>query len=174
MKRNQLFAALASAFSFNVGSSFDPNSFAAGSFEGAGDTRRFQLPPGEYNAFIVGPWQEDKKTRIAVSDKGSVQLVVVWQPDAPELCSKFNLDKLPPISQRVFLDVNESGNGLDMGPFKNAELNKLREAFGLNGDGVKWSFQDFIGKSAKIKVEQKPNKDDPANPYTNVTAVIRS
>lgn len=153
-----------------VSSSFDPASLAAGSFEGEGDTRRLVIDQKEYPALIVGPFGEDKKTRIVVSDKGAVQLVVVWQPDDPEQCSKLKLEKLPSISQRIFLDVNDSG-GLDMGPFKNAELNKLRAVFGLNKNGVKWSFNDFIGKSAKIKLEHKPNKDDPQNPFQNVTAV---
>lgn len=166
----KLLAMLLSQFQLGVSSSFDPSSFANASFEGEGDTRRFQMPPGEYNAFIVGPFGEDKKTRIAVSDKGFVQLVIVWQPDAPQIQSEYKLEKVPMISQRLFLDMTDGG-GLDMGPFKNAELNKLRSVFGLNQAGVRWSFNDFIGKTAKIKVEQKPNKDDPSNPYTNVTAV---
>lgn len=153
-----------------VPSSFDPAAFGGSSFEGQGDTRRLQIEAKEYPAFIVGPFGEDRKTRIAVSDKGSIQLVVVWQPDDGEQCRKLNIEKLPTISQRIFLDVTEGG-GLDMGPFKNAELNKLREVFGMNAPGVKWSFADFCGKSATIKVEQKINKDDPQNPFTNVTAV---
>lgn len=153
-------------------STFDPASFGAGSFEGEGDTRRFQMPPKEYSAFIVGPFNEDKKTKIKVTDKGQVILEVVWQPSDAEVQAQFKLEKLPTVRQGIFLDVTESG-GLDMGPFKNAELNKLREVFGLNATGLKWSFADFIGKPAKIKVEQRVNKDDANNPFTNVTAVTK-
>lgn len=153
-----------------IPSSFDPASFGAGSFEGEGDTRRFQLPAKDYPAFIVGPFGEDKKTRIRTTEKGQVILEVVWQPSDPEVQSANKLEKLPTVRQSIFLDLTDSG-GLDMGPFKNAELNKLRTVFGLNTSGMKWSFADFIGKPAKITVEQRPNKDDPQNPYTNVKAV---
>lgn len=170
MKLNLIATAL-SFFQFrSVGSTFDANSFAAGSFEGEGDTRRFQYPPGEYPAIILGAFNEDKKTRLFTTEKGQLQLIVVWQPDDEALRQQMKLEKLPTVSQRIFLDLTET-NALDMGPFKNGELNKLRTAFGLNRAGVKWSFQDFIGKAAKIKIEQRPNKEDPANPYSNVTAV---
>lgn len=157
---------------FAVPSSFDINSFAGGSFEGQGDTRRFQPEQKEYPAYIVGPFGEDKKTRLVVTDKGSLQLVVVWQPDDVEQQKKHGLEKFPTVSQRIFLDVTEQG-ALDMGPFKNAELNKLREVFGLNAAGVKWSFADFVGKSAKITLKQSPNKEDANNPFTNVSAVSK-
>ena len=155
-----------------IPSSFDPASFGSGSFEGEGDTRRFQLPAKEYPAFIVGPFGEDKKTRIKTTEKGQVILEVVWQPDDGEVRAAHKLEKLPTVRQGIFLDLTDAG-GLDMAPFKNADLNKLREVFGLNSAGVKWSFTDFIGKPARIKVEQKSNKEDPNNPFTNVTAVTR-
>lgn len=169
MKLKQLTALLLPQPLMAVPSTFDPTSFGAGSFEGVGDTRRFKLPPKEYSAFVVGPWGEDKKTRIRV-EKGYVILDLVWQPADAEVAAEFKLDKLPTVRQSIFLDMTDSG-GLDMGPFKNAELNKLREVFGLNAEGVKWSFQDFIGKPAKIVVEHRPNKDNPNDPFANVTAV---
>lgn len=170
MKLNPIAAALRFVTFHAVPSTFDAASFGQGSFEGQGDTRRLQIEAKEYNAFIVGPFGEDKKTRIRTTDKGQVILEVVWQPDDAEQQKKLAIEKMPTVRQSVFLDVNDS-NGLDMGPFKNADLNKLREVFGLNAPGIKWSFADFIGKPAKIKVEQKANKDDPQNPFTNVTAV---
>ena len=153
-----------------VPSSFDVDSFAAGSQEGQGDTRRLQIEEKEYSAIIMGPWKE--KTKLATTDKGSLQFVVAWQPDDPEQCQRLKIDRMPLVYQRVFIDLTESG-ALDMGPFKNAELNKLREVFNLNAPGVKWSFQDFLGKAAKIKVVYRPNKDDPANPFQNVAAVTK-
>lgn len=157
---------------FAAPSSFDPTAFGAGSFEGQGDTRRLQIEAKEYTAFVVGPFGEDKKTRIRTTDKGHVIFEVVWQPEDPEQQQRLKVEKLPPVRQSIFLDLTEGG-GLDMGPFKNADLNKLREVFNLNQPGVKWSFSDFVGKAAKIKLEHKPNKDDPANPFSNVTAVTR-
>lgn len=153
-------------------STFDVGSFAAGSFEGEGDTRRFQYPPKDYNAVVIGPFGEDKKSRIEVSQKGAVQLILVWQPDDPALQNELKLEKLPVLIQRVFLDVGEDGRSLDMGPFKNADLNKLREVFGLNRQGMRWSFADFVGKAARVTVEHRPNKDNPNEPYVNVTKVV--
>lgn len=158
-----------------VPSSFSIEAFQGGSFEGAGDTRRLQIEAKEYNAVVVGPFGEDRKTKLRVQkgDKGSfVILDVVWQPDDPEQCQKLSIEKLPTVRQSIFLDLTDGG-GLDMGPFKNAELNKLREVFDLNRDGQKWSFPDFVGRAARITVVQKPNEKDPQNPYTNVTAVTK-
>lgn len=159
-------------YGFNVvDSSFDPNSFGNSSFEGKGDTRRLQLPEKDYPAFIVGPWGEDGKTRIRV-EKGFVILDVVWQPNDPQVQQQLGVEKLPTKRQSIFLDVTPQG-GLDMGPFKNGDLNRLREVCGLNQEGVKWSFQDFIGKPGIITLKNKPNKDDPENPYQNISAVTK-
>lgn len=151
-------------------SSFSVEAFGGGSFEGQGDTRRLQLEEKEYPAIIVGPWGEDRKTHLRTTDKGHLILDVVWQPDDPEQKSKLKIEKLPTLRQSIFLDLTDNG-ALDMGPFKNPDLNRLREVFGLNAPGQKWSFTDFIGRVATIKLENRPNKDDPANPYQNVTAV---
>ena len=153
-------------------STFNVEAFSSGQFEGANDTRFVRIEPKEYQASIVGPFGEDKKTRIRTSDKGFVMLDVVWQPEDEAQKQALGLDRLPTVRQTVFLDVTTQG-GLDMGPFKNADLGRLREALGLNAEGQKWSFMDFIGKAARIKVEQKPNERDQANPYTNVTAVTK-
>jgi hypothetical protein len=153
---------------YAVDSTFDVDAFAQGSFEGEGDTRRFQHEPKEYNAIVMGPWKE--KTKLRTTDKGQLILDVLWQVDDPEQMAKHNLERLPPVRQSIFLDLTPAG-ALDMGPFKNPELNKLRAVFGLNKPGVRWTFQDFIGKPAKVKVEQRPNAQNPQDPFTNVTAV---
>jgi len=151
-------------------STFSVEAFSAGSFEGKGDTRRLRIDPKEYPAFVVGPWGEKTKLRV---EKQYLILDVIWQPDDKEQQQRLAIEKLPTVRQSVFLDLTPSG-ALDMGPYKNPDLNKLREVFGLNADGQKWSFADFVGKPARIKVEQKPNKDNPADPFTNVTAVVRA
>lgn len=154
-----------------VDSSFSVDAFVTGTQEGAGDTRRLRIEPGEYNAMIVGPLNDPKGTKVK-SEKGYVIFEVVWQPDDSALASKLNVDKLPTCRQSIFLDVTGQ-NALDMGPFKNSDLNKLREVFNLNAAGVKWSFADFIGKVARIKVEHRPNVVKPDDPYVNVTAVTK-
>lgn len=149
-------------------SSFSLDSFEGGSFEGKGDTRRLRLEPGEYPAIVEGPWKEKTKLRM---EKGYLILDVVWRPNKPELAQKLGVEQLPPVRQSIFLDVTPAG-GLDMGQYKNGDLNRLREVFGLN-EGQKWAFSDFVGKAALIKVEQRPNEKNPQDPYTNVTAVTK-
>ena len=153
-----------------IDSSFNVAAFAEAQFEGANDTRYLRIEPKEYLAQIVGPFGEDKKTRLRTSDKGFLMLDVVWQPDDEEQRQKLGLEKLPTVRQTVFLDITPQG-GLDMSPYKNGDLGRLRTAPGLNVDGQRWSFHDFIGRPGRIKVEQKPNEKDPANPFTNVTSV---
>jgi len=151
-------------------SGFNVEAFAAGAFEGVGDTRRVRIDPKEYNAQVVGPWGDKTKLR---TEKGFLILDVVWQPDDEEQRRALNIDKLPTVRQSIFLDLTAGGAGLDMGPLKNGDLNRLREVFDLNQDGIQWKFQDFVGKPARIKVVHKPNKDDPESPFTNVTAVSK-
>lgn len=158
----------------NLPSSFSVEQFQNAQFEGAGDTRRVRIEPKEYVAQIQGPWGEKSKLRVEQGKDGASHLIAdfVWQPDDPEQQQRLGIDKLPTIRQSVFLDLTPNG-GLDMGPMKNGDLNRLREALGMNADGQRWSFPDFIGKVAKIKVTHRPNKDDPDNPYMNVSAVTK-
>lgn len=155
-------------------SGFNVEAFANSSFEGQGDTRRIRIEPKEYNAQVVGPWGEKTKLRMEKGKDGVPHLIldVVWQPDDEEQRRTLGIEKLPTVRQSIFLDLTPSGN-LDMGQLKNGDLNRLRDVFDLNQDGVQWKFPDFIGRPAKIKVVQKPNKDDPENPFTNVTAVSK-
>lgn len=148
-------------------SSFDVNQFANAAFEGKGDTRRMRLEPKEYNAQIAGPWGEKTKLR---REKDYLILDVWWQVDDEEQRQRLGVEKLPGARQSIFLELTPNG-ALDLGEMKNGELNRLREAIGLNADGVQWKFPDFVGRPAKIKVVHKPNPDDAENPYVNVTAV---
>lgn len=150
-------------------STFSIDAFQQSTFEGKGDTRRVRVEPKEYAAQIVGPWGEKSKLRV---ESGYLIADFLWQPEDEEQRQKLGLDKLPMVRQSIFLDLTASG-GLDLGPLKNGDLNRLREAVGLNQDGKQWKWTDFPGRAARIKVAQKPNKDDPENPYTNVTAVTK-
>lgn len=150
-------------------SSFSLEGFQSGSFEGAGDTRRLRLEEGDYPAVLVGPWGEKSKLEVK---KDFLILELIWQPDSDTFKQKFNVDRLPTVRQSIFLDVTPGG-ALDMGPFKNADLNLVLGALGLGQNGAKWKFEDMIGKPAKIKVTQRPNPSNPLDPYTNVSAVSK-
>lgn len=171
---NTVAAAVRGCFAANQDlSSFNVDAFAQGQFEGANDTRYLRVEPKEYQAVIEGPFGEKGKSGINhIQDKGYVILNLMWRPNDMEQCAKLGLEQMPLIRQSIFLDVTPSGS-LDMGPFKNSDLGRVREALGLNTEGQRWAFSDFVGRPAKIKVEHKPNEKDPANPHQNVTAVTK-
>jgi hypothetical protein len=171
VNRKALAVAVEGLFRFGVAPSFNLEAFAQGSFEGKNDTRYLRVEPKEYNAVIVGPFGQEKATRLRV-EKDFLILDVVWELSDEEQRQKLGVEKMPTIRQSIFLDTTPSG-ALDMGPFKNGALGRLREAIGLNQDGQPWSFAQFIGRPARVKVEHKPNEKDPQNPYQNVTAVTK-
>lgn len=154
-------------------SGFNLEAFANSSFEGEGDTRRLLVEEKEYNATVVGPFGEEKATRLRVTDKGQTILDVVWQLDDPEQAQRLGLQRMPSKRQSIFLDITPGG-GLDMSEFKNGDLNRLRDVFGLNQPGVNWKFSDFVGRTATVKLKNSTNKDDPDNPYQNIVAVAKS
>lgn len=154
-------------------SGFNVEAFSAGSFEGEGDTRRLQLEEKDYRAVVEGPFGDEKATRIFTSDKGAVALIVVWRLEDPEQQAKYNLDRMPTKRQTIWLDITPNGS-LDMGPYKNPDLNKFRDVFDLNKKGVEWKFQDFIGRTAIVRLKNFKNPDDPQNPFQNIVAVSRA
>lgn len=171
MKKSRIAVAVAGLFRFPVGAAFNLEAFSQGSFEGANDTRFLRVEPKEYPAVVVGPFGADKCTRLRV-EKEFLILDVVWELNDEAQKAALGVEKLPNVRQSIFLDTTPNG-ALDMGPFKNGALGRLREALGLNADGQKWSFADFVGRPAKVKIEHKLNEKDPQNPYQNVTAVTK-
>ena len=150
---------------------FSLDSFVQGAFEGKNDTRYLRLEaPKVYRAQVIGPFGEERKTKLRVTDKGQLILDVVWLPEDEEQRMRLGVLQLPTARQSVFLDVTAQG-GLDMSEYKNGSLGRLREALDLNREGQRWGFADFVGKTALIKVENSPNEADPMNPYQSVNAV---
>lgn len=153
-------------------SGFDPATFGQAQFEGQNDTRFLLIDAKEYPAVIKGPWGDDKATKLRTTEKGQLILDVVYTVDDEAQRQRLNVNQLPSVRQSIFLDLTEGG-GLDMGPFKNSALGRLRDALGLNSAGQKWAFADFVGKVVKIKVGHRPDKNDPSKVYTDVEAVTK-
>ena len=155
-------------------STFNLEAFQQATFEGEqGDTR--YAPPieaKEYLAMIKGPYNTDKATRLR-QEKGYLILDVVYEVDDPEQLQKLGFTKLPSVRQSIFLDLTEQG-GLDMGPYKNGELNRLREAIGMNVPGQRWGFADFVGKPVRVKVGHRADKDRPERTYAEVREVTKA
>lgn len=132
-------------------STFDPQAFLDTQIAEANDTRIIPCPVGEWPATI-----DSVDAKSGVSQKSGeawTKLNVKWviqECDANRLADR---EKIVSI-QGVMLDVTESG-GLDMGKGKNVQLGRLREALGLNKPGAPFSFRMLIGRSAKVRVDQR-------------------
>lgn len=145
-------------------SAFNTADFINAQFNEANDTRFPQVPNGEYTATIRGPYGDEKATHIKTTDKGHVILQVVWDIDDETLKASLGLKTLS-ARQSIFLDMTPQG-GLDFGEYKNSRLGLLRTAIGLNEKGKAWSFNDFIGRPAKVMVRKDGE-------YTNVVSVAK-
>lgn len=154
-------------------STFNLDSFQNASFEGVGDTKRLRVPEGDFNAVIVGPWGERSKLRVQQGQGGTYLIAdIVWKPSDPKIQSELGVEELPTVRQSIFLDLTPGG-GLDMGPYKNTELNLLLTVFGLGTNGAPWKWSDLIGRPARVKTKHNANEKNPLDPFVNVTAVTK-
>ena len=145
-------------------STFDPDLFLGGEMKGGFDTSFARVPPGEYSAMI-----DDVKVRKVNTDDGERAVMdVTWLIIDEDVKKETELER-PTCRQGFFLDVNDKG-GLERGKNKNVGLGRLLEALGID-QGDKWSPEGLKSSMAVVRVEHKPNKDDPENPYANVTRV---
>ena len=145
-------------------STFDPDLFLGAEVAGGFETSYERVPAGEYPAMI-----EDVKVRKVNTENGvSAVMDVTWLILDEDVKKATELER-PTCRQGLFLDINEKG-GLDRGKNKNVALGRLLEVLGVN-KGDKWSPEGLKSSTATVRVEHKPNKDDPENPYANVTRV---
>jgi hypothetical protein len=125
------------------------------------ETTYTPVPEGEYLGAI-----DDIKIRKA---KDSVICDVTWLIMDDELKSKMNMDRIT-VRQSVFLDVEANG-ALQLGPNKNVDLGRLRQALGQNGSGP-WSFSMLKGAGpVKLQIYIDPDKTDPEKKYNKVKRI---
>ena len=145
-------------------STFDPDLFLGAETAGGFETSYERVPAGEYSAMI-----DDVKVRKINTANGEQAVMdVTWLILDEDVKKETELER-PTCRQGFFLDINDKG-GLDRGKNKNVGLGRLFEALGMD-KGSKWSPGGLKGSTAVVRVEHKPNKDDPENPYANVTRV---
>ena len=145
-------------------STFDPDLFVGAETKGGFDTSYAKVSPGEYRAMFDGA----KVRKVNTEDGERAIMDVTWYILDEDVKKETELER-PTCRQGFFLDINEKG-GLERGKNKNVGLGRMLEALGV-GQGDKWSPQGLKGSLATVRVEHKPNKDDPENPYANVTRV---
>lgn len=149
---------------------FDKETFLSAEVTGANDTTYPTIPPGEYPAIAK---KLDSRQFPGTQDPTKIytSLDIIWAIDDVGVKEATGLPE-PTCRQSIFLDLNEAGQ-LDMREKKNVQLGRLREALGLNDPEKAFSFAQIAGQPAIVRIEHSPNKNDPENPYSNVTKVAQ-
>lgn len=151
---------------------FDANNFMSAVFEDANDTKRIPCPVGEHSAII-----EKVEPRTGTIGKGErtgqpwAALNVTYSITEPGVLELLQRDKVT-VTDMVMLDLTGQG-GLDMGPGKNIDLGRLREACNLNQKGQPFSPMMLNGRMVKVAVRHEPGYKDPTQFVATVSGVVR-
>ena len=152
---------------------FDVNAFMNETFDaGQLDTQIIPVPEGEHMAQI-GTDEKDVNVRTGVSQKNNrawMMLELNCYLTDPNLAAQLKREN-PRVRYSFMLDLNNDGK-LDLGPQRNVNLGKLRDAVGQNKPGA-WSFAMLRGQPIKVKVKQKKSEDGEST-YSEVVGVTRA
>jgi hypothetical protein len=133
-------------------SQFDPSVLLDQFITGTLDTKVAPCPEGEYVAVIDSvnprPWNSKDGT------KAGVALDVFWAIDDAGVKAQLGRDKII-VKQGIMLDLDPTGQRLDVSKGKNINLGRLREALGMNDAGTPFSFNMLPGQAAKVKVSHR-------------------
>lgn len=117
------------------------------------------IPAGEYNVQIG---TDDKAMKLEGGEKDGRpwrRLDLNLKIADPAGALKATHGATPTMRHGVMLDLIEGTTQLDLGVNRNVRLGKILEATGVRKSG--WKLTDLYGKSLKIKVIHKPDRDDP-------------
>lgn len=155
---------------------FDPKTFSTMTFEGANSTEYVNVPAEEFVGTIdkatVAEWASGDKS------KAGLKVTFMWAIDGNERCQDGQTIKeltgrdKALVKQDIMLELSETG-ALLMGKGQNVQLGLLRDAIGLNAPGMKWTFDSFPGRMARISVKHRADKDDPEKLYAEVKGVTK-
>jgi hypothetical protein len=138
-------------------SQFDPTAFLDQSIEGTLDTKMIPCPEGEFVAVIDSvnprPWNSKDGT------KAGVALDVFWAIDDQGVKEQLGREKIL-VKQGIMLDLDATGQRLDVSKGKNINLGRLREALGMNNPGQSFSFAMLPGRAARVKVTHRIEGED--------------
>lgn len=129
---------------------FDPNMFLDITVDSPFEDR-IPLPIGEYTAMVgqiaARSWQSKDGTKSGVA--WDIPLVIDVPSEVQQQC---NCGPTLKITDSAMLDINESGQGFDMGPGRNRVLKDYREATDTNRPGDKFGAKVLQGKVIKVKI----------------------
>lgn len=149
---------------------FSPESFMQTVFTEVNDTKIIPCPAGDWPAQAVEV--TPKSGTIGKGDRAGepwARLDVSWEITHPSVLEACHRDKVR-VRQGIMLDLTPSGM-LDMGPGKNVQFGKLREALGLNVPGAPFSPAMIVGRSGMVKVAHRIDERDGVTIQADVTAV---
>jgi len=150
---------------------FDPNAFLDMPVEGTNDTVVVPCPVGEYLAVVekvdVRAWTKRDDPSV-----GGLALDIIWTIEDQSVKEYLAREKVS-VKQGIMLDLTDGGT-LDMGKGRNISLGRLREAVGLNNPGQAFSFNQLPGQMAKVKVDHRPDKNDPTIIFAEIKAVTKA
>lgn len=150
-------------------SQFDPTAFLDQSIEGQLDTKITPCPEGEFIAVIENvnprPWASKDGT------KAGVVLDVLWAIDDQGVKQQLGREKIL-VKQGIMLDLDATGQRLDVSRGKNVNLGRLREALDMNNPGQPFSFNMLPGRAARVKVTHRIDGEDVYADIKMVTRIV--
>jgi len=130
-------------------------------------------PEGEYKAFVD---DGDKAIQFRDGDASknlSPQAVVLFNILDDAVKAQLKRDKVL-VPMNCWLDLDESGEGLDLSEGKNVSLGRLRKALDQNDPNLAWNPMMLKGKGPlMVKVTQRSDKHDPTVKYAEVSRVSK-
>lgn len=155
---------------------FDPDSFLDSKVEKDFETRRRDVPDGDYPAHVGKIRISDP---ISTKNGDRFQLILSWVVDDESARLATGMDE-PTVPQKIWLDLDENGN-LESGANKNIQLGRVRAAVGQNKAGKAWSPRSLEGAGALVHVGSRTvNEDKEGNPldepltFVEVTRVAKA
>lgn len=152
---------------------FDPNAFLQQTTSEAGSIITVPIPVGEYVAVVekvdARPWQGKDDP-----SKSGIAIDITYNIDDAKVKEVLGRPKVT-ITQGIMVDLTETGQ-LDMGVGRNVQLNRVREATGLNVKGNPFAPSMFTGKVVKVSVGHRAStrpSDPPGTVFSDVIGIAR-
>lgn len=134
---------------------FSPESFMQSQFTEALETHFVAVPEGEYPAVIKSVECASWQSRDGA--KAGLKLDLTWAIDDEGVKQSTGMAE-PQVRQSIMLDLTDSG-GLAIGPNRNVNLGRLREAVGQNQSGKPWNPSMLQGQVARVSVKHRLYED---------------
>lgn len=153
---------------------FNAEKFLNSSVDAPMSTITVACPEGEYKAFIDDGDKAITFREGSVSSNGtelSPQCIVLFAIMGQMPNETLKRDKVL-VPMNCWLDLDDSGESLDLSEGKNVGLGRLRKALDQNVGA--WNPLMMKGKGpVMIKVGQRSDKNDPTQKYAEVTRVSK-